>query len=205
MLTGVAPRRGAQDGFTLIELILSIGLLGIIFSTLSLVMLGSMQVNDETRDRLDTTRDEQLVAAYFASDMAGATQVVVGGAAQCGADAAVVTLAGESFVATPASSTATPDSTATVAAYVFGTASVDGVVTGTLTRSYCEGTGNPPFATPVETTALAARLAPTPPVVTCFTGPAAAPCSDATTTLSVGFDRLDGGRFTLSGTRRATS
>lgn len=198
-----SPQTERSDGFSLIELILSIGILGVVFSVLSLVMVTALKSNQETEDRLDETRDEQFVAAYFATDMAGATQVIPGGAAQCGADAAVVTLVGESFVPVAASSAAGSDSTATVAAYVFSTTTVDGVLTGTLTRAFCEGTGNPPFAVPLETTALAARLAPAAPLIWCVPGGTAAACSRATTRLSVEFARLDGGQFTLSGTRRA--
>ena len=204
MLTRAAPGRRADDaGFTLIELILSIGLLGLIFSTLSLVMLGSMRVNDETRERLDETRDEQFVAAYFATDVAGATELVTGSAARCGTGTALVEVRGESYTAaTP------PAETTTVASYVFTTATVDGVVTGSLSRRVCEAAtaGAPAFPwTPARTVTVAENLAGTAPVVTCTEGGVVAACSADTTSISVQFDRRSGGDpFVLSATRRTT-
>jgi type II secretory pathway pseudopilin PulG len=194
-----APRR--EDGFSLIELIIAIGLLGVVFSVLALVVVTAMTTNRDTRERLDETRDEQLVAAYFASDVAGATAVVAGGTSQCGSGPALVEVRGESFApGTP------PTASDTRATYVFTTATVDGVATGTLTRRFCESTSAPPYATPNRTTTVAQTLAATPPVVTCSTGGVAGACSDDTTTMSVRFERLSGDApFVLSATRRTSA
>ena len=191
--------RGGDAGFTLVELVISIGILGLVFSVLALVMATALQTNQETEERLDETRDEQLVGAYFATDVAGGVDVAAGGAAQCGPGTALVEVRGASF--TPGSP---PAQTDTRASYVFTTAVVDGVTTGTLTRRFCEG-ASAPFATPTSTTTVARTLAAVPPAVTCSTAGVVAPCSAATTTLSVRFERLSGGEpFVLSGTRRTT-
>ena len=207
MLTGPhapapAPAGSRRDeGFSLIELIIAIGLLGVVFSVLALVMVTAMATNRDTRDRLDETRDEQFVAAYFASDVAGATVVAAGGASECGGGSALVELRGASFAAG-----SPPTASRTRATYVFSTATVDGVLTGTLTRQFCESAAAPPYATPTRTTTVAQTLAATPPVVTCSTGGVAAACSADTTTVSVRFERLSGGDpFVLSATRRTSA
>ncbi|WP_164983916.1 type II secretion system protein [Cellulomonas endophytica] len=199
-------RRLARDeaGFTLIELIISIGLLGLLFSALSLVMLSTARVNDETQHRLDLTRDEQFTAAYFATDVAGATDVATGAAARCGSGTATVELRGTSF-----SPTATPPTpTTTVVSYVFSTTTTSGVTAGSVVRRACEQTtaGAPAYPwTPTSSETVAERLATTPPVVTCSTAGTPAACSAATTTVSVSFARLGGGDpFVLSATRRTT-
>lgn len=205
MLSPDRPRVRSENGFTLIELIVSIGLLGIVFATLSLVMLGSMRVNDETRDRLDETRDEQFVAAYFATDVAGAAEITAAPpTARCGTGAGtvIVEVRGEAYT-----TDVPPKETTTLATYVLDVAVVDGVSTGIVTRRVCEAvTASSPFPwTPVHTTAVARTLAATAPVVTCSSGATTAPCSTATTTVSVRFDRLSGADpFVLSGTRRTT-
>lgn len=205
MLTGprepaaVDPRR--DEGFSLIELIIAIGLLGVVFGVLALVMVTALATNRDTRERLDETRDEQLVAAYFASDVAGATVVASGAASECGTGTALVELRGASFAAgTP------PTASRTRATYVFSTATVDGVLTGTLVRRFCESASAPPYATPTSTTTLAQTLAATAPVVTCSTAGVAGACSADTTTISVRFERLSGGEpFVLSATRRTST
>jgi prepilin-type N-terminal cleavage/methylation domain-containing protein len=205
MLTSVRPKRRPEEGFTLIELIISIGLLGVVFSVLALVMLASLRANQETRARLDETRDEQFVAAYFASDLAGATEMVsgtaTGPAARCGTGLIVAEYLGTSF-----NNSSPPQQTVTLASYVFATSIVDGVLTGTLTRYACEAAPGSPYPwAPASTTVVARSLAATWPAVVCFTGGAVAACSTTTTTMTVTFGRRSGGDpFELSGARRAT-
>jgi prepilin-type N-terminal cleavage/methylation domain-containing protein len=203
MLTRVGQEDRSAQGFTLIELIIAIGILGIVFSALSLAMLASMRANQETRVRLDETRDEQFVAAYFASDVNGATGMASGTTARCGTGTAIAELRGASFdSATP------PNATVTVASYVFTTSTVAGVATGTLTRYACEavaGAASYPL-TPVSTTVVARTLAATSPVVVCSTGASAATCSAATTAMSVTFQHRSGGDpFVLSGSERTAT
>ena len=199
MLSGPAAtgeHAAGDDGFTLIELILSIALLGLVFGAISLAMVASLRTNDETQGRLDETRDEQFVAAYLASDVAGATAVVANAPSQCGPGTALLEVRGETFDA----AASPPAARATRATYVFTTTTVDGVLTGSLSRRVCESAGAPPYP-PTGTTTLASALAPTTPVVSC----SPAPCSAASTRVSVRFDRLTGGDpFTLSATRRTT-
>lgn len=186
-----------DDGFTLIELIISIGLLGVVFSVLSMVMIGAFSANKETEVRLDETRDEQFVAAYFANDVAGATEMVSAvPAASCGMGPAFLEFRGSSFDAS-----SLPNPTQTAVSYVFAT-------TGTITRYACEEPASSPIGypwSPAKTTVVARNLAAAPPAVVCSTGATVAPCSTATTTLNVTFARRSGGHpFVLSGTRRTT-
>ena len=81
MLRHRLPR---DSGFTLIEMILSIAILGVIMSALVGLMFASMTADRKTKSRIDGTRDEQFTAVYFAGDVQGATNVVTGAAARCG-------------------------------------------------------------------------------------------------------------------------
>ncbi|MGB9376775.1 MAG: prepilin-type N-terminal cleavage/methylation domain-containing protein [Mycobacteriales bacterium] len=69
-----APRR-TDGGFTLIELLVSITILGIIMGAVSLAMMTGLGTNKSTGDRLDESRDEQFVAAYFSADAQGANDI----------------------------------------------------------------------------------------------------------------------------------
>ena len=209
MLTPVRRARRTDDGFTLIELIISIGLLGVVFSVLSMVMIGALTANRETRVRLDETRDEQFVAAYFATDADGATNLVAGAQARCGpaSATAVAELRGISFTAaTP------PQPTVTVASYVFSTSTVGGVTTGTLTRYACESAAATPSypLTPASITIIARSLVATAPSVQCSTGGVVAACVAAVSpavapvTMKLTVNRLSGpaAEFVLTGSRR---
>jgi prepilin-type N-terminal cleavage/methylation domain-containing protein len=204
MLTRRRPERRSEEGFTLVELIISISILGIVISAMSWVMFASLVANRETRNRLDETRDEQFVAAYFASDVDGATAMATGTSTACGSGLAVAEFTGTSF-----DSLSPPNQTATLARYVLTTSTVDGVNTGKLTRYACEApSGASPAWTLIATTIVARSLAATSPTVACFSGSTQVVCATtpAPTTMSVSFARRSGGdQFVLSGTRRSTT
>lgn len=67
MLTG---RRLRQDaGFTLVELLMSIVILGIIAVPLGEVVIGYLKNADATTTRLSQSHDAQMAASYFAQDV----------------------------------------------------------------------------------------------------------------------------------------
>ena len=129
-------RRREQDaGFTLLELMLSIAILGILMAAFVGLMFATMTANNETKSRLDGTRAEQISSVYFGRDIQaaqGADGIVTGVAARCGAGTAVLEVRGTSY--DPVSLA----SKVTVVSYVFSTATVDGVTTGVLQRRSCE-------------------------------------------------------------------
>lgn len=67
MLSGRSPRDDA--GFTLVELLMSIVILGIIAVPLGEVVLGYLRNADATTARMSESHDAQMAAAYFAQDV----------------------------------------------------------------------------------------------------------------------------------------
>jgi prepilin-type N-terminal cleavage/methylation domain-containing protein len=186
-----------EGGFTLIELILSISILGIVSTGLVAVMVGALAVNSETSVRLTETRDVQFVTAYLADDVEGATSVVTGGTAQCGTESPVLELRGVTFDAS------TLDARVTSVSYVLRTATVDGVATGQLHRLACEAAasgGSTPL-TPATDVVVARSLVTANPVVTCTPSP----CGATTTRVALALTSISGGAaVTVEGTRRTT-
>jgi prepilin-type N-terminal cleavage/methylation domain-containing protein len=72
-----------ETGFTLLELLIAVTILGIIISALAGGIIAYMRVSGETADRLSETPEIQLTAAHFASDVQGA-DTVQEGAQVCG-------------------------------------------------------------------------------------------------------------------------
>lgn len=62
--------RGGDDGFTLVELILAIVIIGVITVPLSDVVLGYFRNTDATTARLLESHDVQIASAYWAQDVA---------------------------------------------------------------------------------------------------------------------------------------
>lgn len=72
-------KRADEDGFTLIELLVSITILGILMAAVSAAMMVGLSTNATSGTRIDESRDEQFVAAYFSADAHGATTITAGG------------------------------------------------------------------------------------------------------------------------------
>lgn len=63
-------RRGDEDGFTLVELVVTVAILGIIVVPLVGVVLSYLRNTVDTQARLTESQDVQLVAAYWQRDVA---------------------------------------------------------------------------------------------------------------------------------------
>lgn len=59
-----------DNGFTLVELLMSVVILGVITVPLGNVVIGILQNQQKTHDRLEVSHDAQISAAYFARDVA---------------------------------------------------------------------------------------------------------------------------------------
>jgi prepilin-type N-terminal cleavage/methylation domain-containing protein len=189
-------RLRGDSGFTLIELIVSIAILGVVMSALVGLMFASLAADRQTKKRLDGTRDEQFTAVYFAPDVQGATEIVTGTAARCGSGTAVLELRGSSY------NPATLADRVTVVSYVFTTPNVDGVATGRLERRSCEAAAPASYPlVPGNKQTVARSLSTTAPSPTCTPSP----CGTSTKSVSLALTRLGTEpSFTLLGTRRAS-
>jgi prepilin-type N-terminal cleavage/methylation domain-containing protein len=58
-----------DDGFTLVELLITLVLMGVVGSALGTALFGFMNNTDSTTRRLGESRDAQLAASYFAQDV----------------------------------------------------------------------------------------------------------------------------------------
>jgi prepilin-type N-terminal cleavage/methylation domain-containing protein len=212
----VRPRsdRTEDGGFTLIELVITIVILGIITVPLANFVIEYFKYTADTSGRVSESHDVQITSAYFAQDVASlgtrnqSTQVLnqsvwkanaTGAPYTCGSPTPVVLFAGDRFAGAGAP---------TVVEVSYATATV-----GTeyrLTRTTCAG----PTA-PAVTSVVAHDLDPsTPPTASCYLSGATTDCggggastpTSVTLTLSLKDPKDTGSSYTvtLSGERRQT-
>ena len=194
-------RRDQDAGFTLLELILSIAILGVLMAAFVGLMFATMTTNNQTKARLDGTRAEQFSSVYFGRDIQaaeGAGGIRTGVAAGCGTGTAVLEIRGSSY------KPADLAPMVTVVSYVFSTATADGVTTGALERRSCEAPAAPAPSYPLaigNTLTVARGLLPTSPTPVCNP----APCGAATTSVNLTLSRSGAdSAFTLVGAKRTT-
>ncbi len=206
-------RRG-DKGFTLVELLVAISIIGIITVPLSNVVIGFLHNSDATSARLSESHDAQIASSYWAQDVASiGTRATTspyalkqsievgaaydGGLYPCGASgtpAAVVRVAWDDY--------SSASSTARIVRVAYVVETVSGETQ--LHRIRCNGS-----STPVSDIVLAHDLdAGTPPTVTCSTTCTAAPAVPATATLNLTIHdpKSNGSAYTvtLTGQRRQT-
>ncbi len=58
-----------EDGFTLIELVITVAIVGIIVTALGGVMISYLKVSNSTQSRLNESTDQQLTSAYWQQDV----------------------------------------------------------------------------------------------------------------------------------------
>jgi prepilin-type N-terminal cleavage/methylation domain-containing protein len=109
----------SENGFTLVELIMSLTLLSVIMGPLTGAVIIGLRTADGTNQKLSDSHDEQLVATYLVKDVQSASTVSTTDVS-CGTAGVVVARL----------SWADPDGTAKAASYR--------VDAGTVVRNYCE-------------------------------------------------------------------
>lgn len=176
----LTPRKAMADdsGFTLVELLLVIVILGVIMVPLSDMVLGALRQTNQSQGRLTESHDAQIAASYWASDVASlgtrstdepydlqasieTNAAYNGGSYPCGTAGtpnAVVRFAWDE-------TTGPTTSTLVIVAYVVK----PNGARSTLHRLRCNGS-----ATPVSDTVLAHDLVAA-PTVTCDGGCSGAP------------------------------
>lgn len=71
MLTPRRDRRD-QDGFTLIELVITVAIVGIVVVAVTGVVFNYLKVGNSTQSRLAESTDQQLISAYWQQDVSSA-------------------------------------------------------------------------------------------------------------------------------------
>lgn len=69
-LTSTRPRTASDDGFTLIELVVTVAIVGIIVVSLTGVVISYLKTSVSTAARLTESHDVQFTAAYWQRDIA---------------------------------------------------------------------------------------------------------------------------------------
>lgn len=177
------PRATRDDGFTLVELVITIAITGIIMGAVTTALIAGFKITDETNARIAHSNDRHIAAAYFANDVQSASDpaaggVVLGGSALCTSGSPGTTII--SFKSTDTVSVASSETTVSVT-YAF----VDGV----LKRRFCHPPDDP------TDTDVATSLASSPTASASCTALASDSCELVLTD--------ENGSYTLTGHRRA--
>lgn len=190
-------RRPRDAGFTLVELLVAVTLLGLVLPAVAGVLFVAIRTAAASKVRLDESGDLVRAATYFGDDVQGAQGVTTGGTPRCGTDgAAVVEFAGQDFT-----DDSTLTVTTTVVTYAVRTVTDQAGTRRELHRLSCTA----PTATP------AYPLIPAGDVTVVRTLSAAAPAVSCVDTGCAAFGRVDlavaeagGLTYTLTGRRRTT-
>lgn len=189
--------RDREAGFTLIELLVSVAILGVLMAAVTAAMIVGLRTNASTGARLDESRDEQFIAAYFSADAQGAQTIRVGGGPvvptcrfPAGDGTVVVEFVGEDFT-----DAAAPTVTARTVSYLRRPAAGGGAAE--LHRLVCTDGASTPA--PGGDTTLARNLSATPKATCVSSGPPAAPCNGVRLTVTSG--SLE---YTLTAYKRTT-
>ena len=81
----VAAQRRSDEGFTLVELVIAVAVLGLVMSAVCGAMLVALKTNKEASQRVGKSNDLQYAATWFAEDIASANTVTTNATAVCGA------------------------------------------------------------------------------------------------------------------------
>jgi prepilin-type N-terminal cleavage/methylation domain-containing protein len=190
-------RRTGDDGYTLVELLISVTIVGLILSAISGVTVVVLRTAAATDTRFDESNDLLLATAYFAADVMGAQSVAVSAAPRCGTDAsAVVEFAGQDFTDDSSLSTTT-----TVVTYVVRTIAGSPPVRQLRRLACAVPTDSPTYPlTPVTDVPVVRQLSSTAPAVNCGT----AQCSAFAVVNLVVREQSGNLTYTLTGRRRVT-
>lgn len=182
-------RRG-DEGFTLVELLVAIVLLGIVAGAITSALIVGLRTTDGTNERLTESHNAQMASTFFAHDVASAGHVSLTDTACSGGATVVVRFAWSEY--TTAAGTAVPK----VASYV-----VEQDAAGKrLVRRLCEGAGE----TLVGSVAVVHfPLSVANPVVTCDAATPGTCPSPTPATVTLSMAEASTYSYAVSGTRRS--
>ncbi len=184
-----------SEGLTLIELVISVAILGIILGALTAAMLVALTGNSQTGQRLAESSDVQFAASYFGDDAEGAVTFATG-TAQCGSDPAALEFRGRSF-------TTGNVAQVTAISYVLETVSTGGATSRELHRLACTGPSTAALAQTTDVILARELVGVGAPTCSAANG-TSTPCT-STSAVTVRLTVTEEGfSFTLVGTRRTT-
>lgn len=183
--------RSRESGFTMVELIASIAILGIISTSLGVVGVVMFKTMGQTQDRLNESRGPRFASVYWVPDVASAEVVNP-------ANAGVPTICG---TAGPLVTLQWTDTTSTgVTTVSYGIVTTGAV--SKLERRFCTNGGT----IPTRTTTIAPSVDTAATTVTCGNGTTYAPCltPDPAKSLLLTIAAKSGGTFSVDGFREVT-
>jgi prepilin-type N-terminal cleavage/methylation domain-containing protein len=192
----VLNRRAGEGGFTLVELLISVTVLGILMSSVAGVMTVTMKSASTANTRLTESNDLRRAATYFAADVQGAKSVATATTPKCGTGVlkVVVEFLGQDVADT------TLAITTTVVSYVLLPVTDSDGTRQELRRRLCTATtATPtyPLTVPSSDVPVVRRVSTVLPVLTCL--PA---CSTFTQVNLVVRETSGNLVYTLTGRRR---
>jgi prepilin-type N-terminal cleavage/methylation domain-containing protein len=191
-------RTAADAGFTLVELLISITLMGIVLTTVVAVSFVAVHTAAAADTRLDDSNDLVRAATYFGDDVQGAQSVTVDAEPLCGTDDdAVVEFSGQDFA-----DDSTLAITTTVVTYVVRGADDADADAPELHRLSCRADSTGPLypLTPVSDVTVALGLSDSAPLVSCGGSACGAGFSQVELTVT----ESGGLSYTLTGRRRTS-
>jgi len=159
-------RHRGDDGFTLVELLTSVTILGILVGAISNAVVVALRTTSSANVRSTESNDMLFAAGYFGGDVQGAQSASIGTTPKCGTDGAVVV----EFVGQDFTDDSTFTTTTRVVSYVRRTVTnSNGTTTRQLHRLVCTAaTATPSYPlTPSTDTTVVRRLSSAAPVVNC--------------------------------------
>lgn len=166
--------RAGDDGFTLVELLISVTILGVLLSAVSGVTLVAIRTAGTSDIRLAESTDLMRATTFFSGDVQSAKSVATATVPKCGTDLKVVVeFVGQDFAddtTPPAVPAVTPAVTTTVVSYVQRTLTEPTGTSRELHRLACTApTATPVYPlTPITDTTVVRRLSATAPTLTCL-------------------------------------
>jgi prepilin-type N-terminal cleavage/methylation domain-containing protein len=193
----VLNRRAGDVGFTLVELLIAVTVLGIMMSAVMGVMTVTMKSASVANTRLVESNDLRRATTYFAADVQGANSVATATTPKCGTGVlkVVVEFLGQDFADT------TLAITTTVVSYVLVPVTDADGTRQELHRRVCTATtATPtyPLTVPRSDVVVVRRVSTVVPVLTCLPS-----CNSTFTQVNLVVRETSGGLvYTLTGRRR---